>query len=199
MKDHTDKSTQLPDKPDVDQYKEIKIFPIMTTDRLILRQFCEADVEAVYCGLSHPDVIKHYGVHYESLSATSEQMSWFKKIEKEETGVWWAICDRHNHALLEAIGFNDWNKENRKIEIGYWLLPDFWGSGIMKEAGKAVCDYAFTAMSVHRIEAVVEIENKNSKKVLSQLGFEFEGIMRDCELKNDRFISLELYAKLNGR
>jgi hypothetical protein len=49
MKDHTDKSTQLPDKPDVDQYKEIKIFPIMTTDRLILRQFCEADVEAVYC------------------------------------------------------------------------------------------------------------------------------------------------------
>lgn len=172
-------------------------FPVLTTERLILRRFEANDLESVYCGLSHPSVIKHYGVQYESLLATREQLYWFEKIEKEETGIWWAVCDRYNLNFLGAVGFNNWNKENRKIEMGYWLLPEFWGLGIMKEAGKAACDHAFKIMLVHRIEAVVEIENKNSKKILNQLGFELEGIMRDCELKNDQFISLEMYAKLS--
>jgi len=177
--------------------EKILPFPILATERLILRQFQETDIEPVYYGLSHPDVIKHYGVHYDSLSATREQIAWFKKIEKEETGIWWAVCNSHDHTFLGAVGFNNRNKEHRKIEMGYWLLPEFWGSGIMKEAAQMACNYAFETMRVHRIEAFVEVENKNSRKVLNQLGFQLEGIMRDCEIKDEQFISLEIYAKLN--
>lgn len=184
--------------PVQEEHAKVNPFPVLVTDRLILRQFQETDIESVYYGLSHPEVIKHYGVHYNSLSATWEQIAWFKKIEKEETGIWWAVCDRHHHTFLGAVGFNNWNKENRKIEMGYWLLPEFWGSGMIKEAAQPACSYAFKNMRVHRIEAFVETENKNSKKVLNQLGFEFEGTMKDCEIKDGRFISLEIYAKLNS-
>lgn len=48
------------------------IFPALTTERLILRQFREDDIEEVYRGLSHQEVIKYYGVQYDSLSATQE-------------------------------------------------------------------------------------------------------------------------------
>lgn len=177
--------------------EKILPFPMLATDRLILRQFRETDIEPIYYGLSHPEVIKHYGVHYDSLSATREQIAWFKKIEKEETGIWWAVCNSHDQTFLGAVGFNNRNKEHRKIEMGYWLLPEFWGSGIMKEAAQMACNYAFETMRVHRIEAFVEVENKNSRKVLNQLGFQLEGIMRDCEIKDEQFISLEIYAKLN--
>ncbi|WP_294214465.1 GNAT family N-acetyltransferase [uncultured Chryseobacterium sp.] len=177
----------------------MNIFPVLTTERLILRQFREDDIEEVYRGLSHQEVIKYYGVQYDSLSATQEQMDWFRQIVEEEKGIWWAVCNRHNPTFLGAIGFNDWSKKNRKIETGYWLLPENWGKGIITEAGHAACRYAFEFMSVHRIEAVVETENLGSRKVMKSLGFEYEGTMRDCEIKNDRWISLEMYAKLNNR
>ncbi|KAA0127774.1 GNAT family N-acetyltransferase [Chryseobacterium sp. SN22] len=173
------------------------VFPVLTTERLVLRRFRPDDIESVYQGLSHPEVIRHYGVSYGSVEATQEQMDWFTKIEKEEKGLWWAVCNRQDQTFLGAVGFNNRNQEHRKTEMGYWLLPDYWGSGIIGEAGRAACEYAFQKMSVHRIEAVVETENRNSKKVMAQLGFELEGIMRDCEIKDGKFISLEMYAKLS--
>ncbi|WP_294241284.1 GNAT family N-acetyltransferase [uncultured Chryseobacterium sp.] len=175
----------------------VDLFPVLTTERLLLRRFQQDDIESVYRGLSHPEVIRHYGVSYESLEATQEQMDWFALIEKEEKGIWWAVCNKYDQTFLGGLGFNNRSKEHRKIEMGYWLLPEYWGVGIIVEAGKAACDYAFREMSLHRIEAVVETENNNSKKVMARLGFELEGIMRDCELKDGKFISLEMYAKLN--
>jgi ribosomal-protein-alanine N-acetyltransferase len=174
-----------------------KLFPVLTTERLLMRKFQPEDIQSVYKALSHPEVIRHYGVSYESLEATQEQMDWFAKIEKEEKGFWWAVCNRHDQAFFGAVGFNNRSKEHRKTEMGYWLLPEYWGSGIIGEAGRAACDYAFREMSVHRIEAVVETENSNSKKIMARLGFELEGVMRDCEIKDGKFISLEMYAKLN--
>ena len=172
-------------------------FPVLTTERLLLRRFQPDDMELVYKGLSHPEVIRHYGVRYDSLEATQEQMDWFAEIEREEKGIWWAVCNRDENTFLGAVGFNNWSKEHRNIEIGYWLLTEYWGSGIIGEAGRAACDYAFQKMSVHRIEAVVETENSNSKKIMAQLGFELEGIMRDCEIKGGKWVSLEMYSKLN--
>ncbi len=174
-----------------------KLFPVLTTERLILRRFQQDDIGSVYKGLSHPEVIRHYGVSYGSMEATQEQMDWFEMIEREEKGLWWAVCSKQDQTFLGALGFNNWTKEHRKIEMGYWLLPEYWGCGIIGEAGRAACNYAFQKMSVHRIEAVVETENGNSKKVMAQLGFELEGVMRDCEIKDGKFISLEMYAKLN--
>ncbi|WP_294287506.1 GNAT family N-acetyltransferase [uncultured Chryseobacterium sp.] len=173
------------------------LFPVLITDRLLLRRFQPDDIEPVYKGLSHPEVIRYYGVSYGSLEATQEQMDWFAMIEKEEKGIWWAVCSRQDQAFLGAVGFNNRNKEHRKTEMGYWLLPEYWGSGIIGEAGRTACNYAFQKMMIHRIEAVVETENSNSKKIMAQLGFELEGIMRDCEMKDGKFISLEMYAKLN--
>ena len=173
-------------------------FPILNDQKLILRQFSEKDIDLVYRGLSDPKVIRYYGVHYDSLAATQEQMDWFKSIFVKEEGIWWAICDRKNHTFFGAVGFNNWSKEHRRAEIGYWLLPEFWGSGIMRDAAEIACRYAFTKMMIHRIEAVVEVENQKSSRLLEQLNFDLEGIMKECEVKEGRFISLKMYAKLNN-
>ena len=49
-------------------------------------------------------------------------------------------------------------------------------------------------MGLHRLEAQVENENKNSRKALLKLGFVHEGRKVDCEIKNGKYISLDLYA-----
>lgn len=170
----------------------------LETDRIILRKITDADLENVYIGLSHPEVIKYYGVSYNSLESTKEQMTWFKELEKNETGIWWAICSRDNGTFYGAGGLNDLSKEHKKAEIGLWLLPEFWGKGIMKEAMPLICDYAFNELGLHRIEGFVESSNQNCKNAMAKLDFQHEGTMKDCEVKNGEFISLDIYAKLKS-
>lgn len=173
-------------------------FPVIKSNRLLLRQFTGADIDNVFKGLSHPDVIKYYGVSYNTPEAAKAQMQFFSDLEKNETGFWWAICNPANTVFYGASGLNNLSKEHKKAEIGFWLLPEFWGQGIIAEAAALVCDFGFTQAGLHRIEALVETANNNSKKVLSKLNFTHEGTMRECEIKNGHFISLDIYAKIKN-
>ncbi len=171
-------------------------FPIITTDRLLLRQFIESDLENVFKGLSDPDIIKYYGVSYKTLEETKAQMTFFKDLEENYTGIWWAICSLDNKIFYGAGGLNGLNMEHKKAEIGLWLLKDFWGQGIMTETMPIICSYGFDKLNLHRIEGFVETDNFNCKRAMQKLDFKHEGTMKDCEIKNGKFISLDLYAKL---
>lgn len=171
-------------------------FPTLKTNRLLLRQFTDADLPLVFKGLSHPAVIRYYGVCYDSLEATKTQLQFFADLEANKTGIWWAVCAVDNGAFLGAGGFSSWSHVHQKAEIGFWLLPEYWGKGIMTEAMRAICNYGFAVMDLHRIEAFVETENFNCKKALAKLNFQQEGTLRECEVKNGNFISLDIYAQL---
>lgn len=176
-----------------------KEFPILATEHLCLRQFNDADLENVFYGLSHPDVIKYYGVSFGSLEATKEQMTWFSNLEKNATGIWWAICSKGDDTFLGAAGLNDLDQENKKAEIGFWLLPENWGRGIIAEAMPLILNHAFNNLGLHRIEAFVETENENCKKALIKLKFKLESTRNDCEVKNGKKISLQIYAKFKDK
>ena len=169
---------------------------IIKNDRLLLRPFVEHDLANVFKGLSHPDVIKYYGVSYKTLEETKAQMKFFADLEKNETGMWWAVCSIDNTTFYGGSGFNKVNKEHQKGEIGFWLIPDFWGKGIMLEAIPLICHFGFDQLGLHRIEGIVETENTNCKKIMTKLDFQHEGTMKDCEIKNGKFISLDIYAKV---
>ena len=172
-------------------------FPILKTNRLLLRKFAGHDLANVFKALSHPDIIKYYGVSYQTMEATKAQMTFFSDLEKNGTGIWWAICSLDNNVFYGGAGLNSLNKEHKKAEIGFWLLKDHWGKGIMTEAIPLVCGYGFDKLGLHRIEGIVETENSNSKTIMRKLKFEHEGTMKECEVKNGNFISLDIFAKLS--
>lgn len=163
------------------------------TNRLLLREIAHSDIDSIFKGLSHPAVIRHYGVSFQTLEAAKEQMEWFADAKQK----WFAICSVDNQLFYGAGGLNDISKEHQKAEIGLWLLPEYWGRGIMKEALPLICDYGFDELGLHRIEGFVDSENKNCKRAMSKLDFEYEGTMKDCEVKNGQYISIDIYAKLN--
>ncbi len=164
----------------------------MTNNKITLREIVASDIHKIFEGLSHPEVIKHYGVHFSSLEATETQMKWFEEPSQK----WFVICSADTDEFYGACGFNAISTLHKKAEVGLWLLPHHWGKGIMKIAMPLLCRYGFESLQLHRIEGFVESENVNCKKALSKLDFEFEGTLRDCELKNGRFISVDIYAIL---
>ena len=170
-------------------------FPTLTSSRFILRQLGDDDLEDVFKGLSNPAITKYYGVSYDNLEATKVQMSWYANLEKNNKGIWWAVCSKTDGSFLGAGGLNDISHVHKKAEIGYWLYPENWGKGIMSETMPLIYDHAFNNLGLHRIEGFVEPKNTNCKKAIAKLGFTLEGTMVDCEIKNGSHISLDIYAK----
>lgn len=166
-------------------------FPTIKTNRILLREITDLDLKNIFNGLSNPKVIKHYGVSYSSLEATKEQMNWFA----DKRQLWWAICSLDNKTFYGAAGLNDIDKAESKAEIGLWLLPDYWGQGIMKEVMPLITDYGLEKMNLSRIEGFVETDNMNCKKAMIKLDFVNEGTLKDCEIKNGKPISVDVYAR----
>ncbi|MFK7971935.1 MAG: GNAT family N-acetyltransferase, partial [Bacteroidia bacterium] len=137
----------------------------ITTVRLLLRAVIDSDIQHIYKGLSHPLVIKYYGVNYDSLEGTKEQMDWYAHPAQ----CWWAICSPDNQVFYGACGLNDISQEHQKAEIGLWLLPEFWGKGIMPEVMPLICNYGFDALGLHRIEGFVDSDNQKCKNAMEKI------------------------------
>lgn len=176
----------------------LKSFPRLQTQNYQLRKIRRSDINSIFKGLSNPRVSTWYGISYSSKKATQSQMKWYRRILKEKTGIWWAICAQENPAtLLGTCGFYHYDKDNRNTDMGYWLHEEFWGQGIMSECLPTMLAYAFSRMNLHRVEAEVEPENFASISLLGKLGFQFEGRRRQCEWRRDHYIDLEYHALLN--
>jgi ribosomal-protein-alanine N-acetyltransferase len=91
----------------------IDAFPVIEIERLILRQFTPGDLEHVYRGLSDPDVVRYYGVHFDTLEASEEQLSWFSDLESSGKGLWWAICAKADNTFLGAGNVQPPGKTNQ--------------------------------------------------------------------------------------
>ena len=170
--------------------------PTLKTENLLLRKIERGDLEHIFEGLSDPEVVRYYGVSYDTIEDAEEQMTFFENLEKDASGAWWAICDLGDQTFLGAAGINGINRQHERGEIGFWLLPTHWGRGIMKEVLPTVCRYGFESLGLHRLEAFVESENKSCKRLMKKSGFYHEGTMRDSERKMGKFISIEIYAML---
>lgn len=171
-------------------------FPVLQTERLLLREILQEDIHDILKGFSHPDVIKYFGISFHTLEATQEQMDWYANMIKNDTGRCWAICSLDNNIFYGVCTLNFWKKEHRKVETGYWIFPEYWGKGIVPEALNKIIEYGFNEMDLHRIAAEVEDNNPASIAVLKKLGFVYEGTLKECEIKEGRFINLEIYALL---
>ncbi len=169
----------------------------METENYILKEIESADIENVHKGLSNPDITRFYDVHFSTLEDTEEQMEWYRDLKESGTGIWWGIYDKKDQ-FCGAGGFNSLNKQHKKAEIGLWLLKEHWGKGILKEIMPKLFEYGFTKLELNRIEGFVVSENTKCKSALEKINFQYEGTMRECEIKNGKKINVDLYSILKS-
>jgi ribosomal-protein-serine acetyltransferase len=106
---------------------------------------------------------------------------------------------RYKFEFVGIIGFKSTDKQNKKTEIGYWLSKDLQGKGIVSKSVKKLVDYAFSELSMNRIQIKLAVGNHKSKNIPERLGFMMEGIERDGELlTGGLFTDLCVYSKLKA-
>ena len=173
------------------------MFPTIFTKRLQLRRIDSSDAPIVLKGYSDPAVNQHMSVQYKNLEEVQVQMNWYESMIVAETGIWWGICIKDTGEMIGNGGFHNWDKRHRSAELGYWILPEFHKMGYASEAINAMVNHAFRQMKIHRVEAIVESENVASGNLLLKNGFQLEGTRRECEWVNNKFIDLQIFAKLS--
>ena len=117
-----------------------------------------------------------------------------KKRAAEKTDFGYAIIIDEN--IVGRIGLHHINHQHRIAEIGYWLADGLQGRGIISRSCKAIINHAFKELGLNRIEIKCGVGNDKSRGVAEKLQFKQEGILRQAELLNGKFIDLYLYALL---
>ncbi len=100
--------------------------------------------------------------------------------------------------IAGQIEYNYFDWTNRKTEVGYWLGASFQGKGLVTKACRVLTDYAFNDLKLNRVEIRCGIENKKSRKIPENLGFQEEGISRQAGWLHDRFVDYMIYGMLAG-
>lgn len=102
-----------------------------------------------------------------------------------------------DHELCGAIGLNRIERANRLGCIGYWLRADRQRQGIMTAACRRIIAYGFEELGLNRLVLAAAIDNDRSRAVAQRLEFSFEGVFREAEWVNDRFVDHARYALLH--
>lgn len=117
-------------------------FPIIETERLILREVTNEDALAMFDYLSDQDVVKHMGLEpYKTPTEVLEEINWYQLIREEGTGIRWGITLKNMDTVIGSCGFLNMHPKHYRAEVGFELSKLYWGKGIAKEALKAVLDY----------------------------------------------------------
>lgn len=96
------------------------------------------------------------------------------------------------------IGFHNTDRVNEKTEIGYWLINDLTGHGIIHQSSLVLIGLAFETLGMNRITIRCAVGNTSSEKVAIRLGFSFEGIERNGERHHDLFSDLKVFSLLKS-
>ena len=133
--------------------KTFNPFPILSTEMLTLRQLSINDDKEIFTLRSDSEINKYLD---RKLSENMEDARNFinkvnENIDKNDA-LYWGITLRDKNILIGTICLYGFSDENDNCEIGYELLTDFQGQGIMMEAVEKVIDYAFNTIKVKKIE-----------------------------------------------
>ena len=170
----------------------------ITTPRLLLREFGTDDWPDVLAYQRDPRYLRFY--------------AWTDRTEAEVRGFVQMFVDQQANGprrkfqlaitlsdsgqLIGSCGIRRKPENDWEADIGYELAPEHWGQGYATEAAKAIVDFGFRELGLHRISSWCIADNAASARVLERVGLRPEGRLRENEHFKGRWWDTLLYALL---
>jgi RimJ/RimL family protein N-acetyltransferase len=163
--------------------------PRIETPRLLLRPLEPADAEPLAAVCDDEEVAR--GVDDIDLPYTPDKaLAWIERgiaYTFEGRGVAFAITLRDSGRLIGDTVIWQIQREHQRGDIGIVLARDHWGQGYGTEALRAVIDFAFNGLDLHRVDGGCLSWNTASARMMEKCGFVREGLRRRREWRSDHF------------
>lgn len=171
----------------------------INTERLTLRRFVETDAQAMFDNWASDDeATKHltWPTHQDVVVTQVSVNSWVASYEALNTYKWAITLKEKPSEVIGDISVVAINEQTKECVIGYVLGRNYWSNGYMSEAMVAVCRYLLNEGPFNRIEALHDMNNPASGKVMMKAGLHYEGTHRQHSLNNNGLVDTARYAIL---
>ncbi|HEY2252885.1 MAG TPA: GNAT family N-acetyltransferase [Planctomycetaceae bacterium] len=148
---------------------------VLETGRLLLREYVAGDAAATFELGSNAEVQRYTRDPLLTSIDQAQEMLLRHPIadyRKHGFGRWAVVC-KADGRLIGFAGLK-YLDELREVDVGYRLLPEYWGRGLATEAVRASVQYGFETLKLSRIIGLVDPENTRSVRVLEKSGLAFE-------------------------
>jgi ribosomal-protein-alanine N-acetyltransferase len=176
-------------------------FPVLETERCILREITLEDTPDCFAYMSEDAVTKYLPWDTaETLEDAQTRMQRNIGMFYEKTGYTWGIVNKENNKMMGMCLLFHLNTEHHRAELGYALGSSWWRQGFAFEVTTRVVDFAFTDMDFHSLEAHIDPENVGSAKLLEKLGFVREAYFREnfYDAKTETFGDTAIFSLLKS-
>ena len=152
---------------------------LIETKNLMLREFKATDVANIYKLDSNEEVHKYLGKKPITTLKEAEEIVSFFHLQYQERGIGrWAAIEKATGAFIGWSGLRlnqeyNMNGFTNYYDVGYRLIPKYWGKGYATESGKAAIDYAFKILRLPEVYATAEINNQSSHNALLKIGLNY--------------------------
>lgn len=150
---------------------------MINTKRLEFRKYTMEDLDFLVSMTSNPDVMKYIGKGVPwTLEETKQRIEKFIGWYELEEGMGlMLLINKQDGAPIGHAGLIPQIVEGRsETEIGYWIVPDYWGQGYASEAAAKCRDFGFQMLNRERLVSIIHFDNTGSKNVARKAGLTFE-------------------------
>lgn len=164
---------------------------------LRLRPWVQADAPGLVLALKDP-LVRHYaGFIVDDRTHALARIQRSASAWLDDVGAHWVISGSSGE-VLGSVGFGQIPSGVESGSVGYWLVADVRGHGVVSTAVQLGTVAVFRHLDWHRIELYHAVENERSCAVARRCGYRFEGVMRDAMRYPDdgRWSNEHLHARL---
>ncbi|AKF10115.1 GNAT family N-acetyltransferase [Sandaracinus amylolyticus] len=175
-------------------------FPVLETERLVLRAATDDDAPDLFRILSDPQVMRYFGrAPATVVEQARERLTMTDDAFRAREGIRWVLSLRGDPRMIGSCSIWRIDRKHLRGEVGYELAPEQWGRGLMPEALRAIVRFGFDVLRLHGIEGRIDPDNRGSARVLEKVGFAQEAYFRESyyDEQYDRFTDEAVYCALS--
>ncbi|KPU44814.1 putative ribosomal N-acetyltransferase YdaF [Oxobacter pfennigii] len=173
-------------------------FPVLITERLNLRQIVIEDMDEFFILKSDERLLKYYNAKPKTYEESRRKLLVLNDDIGKNESITWGITFKNENKLIGSICFWNISRNESKAEVGYELMVDWQGKGIMQEAIKAVIKYGFKDMRLSIIEAVPDPGNSKSVKLLERNNFLKGESFYETDPSDGKVLERSIYSLTNN-
>jgi len=168
--------------------------PVLTAERLALREPIVSDAPALLAMLSTEEVSRFISPPPTTVEGFVRFIEWTRRQREAGAYICFVIVPDGQSQPVGLLQVRQLEPGWATAEWGFAVGSGYWGTGLFRNAARAVVDFAFGTVGVHRLEARAAAHNGRGNGALAKLGAVREGNLRRSFLKDGRYYDQVLWS-----
>jgi [ribosomal protein S5]-alanine N-acetyltransferase len=173
------------------------MYPVSLTGRVVrLREFRSDDAADALAIIGDDQVTRWLSFDSRNMAAAQAMVDGAaERAQLEPRTEYYLAVTTHNEELVGFARLAFAGVEAAKL--GYAIRADRWGRSYATDATRRMVEFGFTELGLHRISAAIGPDNAASIAVVSKIGMQYEGRIRDHVFTNGAWRDSLLYSILS--